>query len=141
MPARDSRSSKDYEAGTFLYLPLRLYYYFTTMFLIMKLLLCAIILYDITLAESRLLFVERLVFYSSRLSGRKYMNRVFGYDLPVSAPCILGHVVDRGYDKSVESSGVHSQSMSLVENGSMVDFAMFLIFLTNLLRIQIPMII
>ena len=101
------------------------------MFLIMKLLLCASI-YDITIDDSTHLFVERLVFYSSRLSGRKYVNMVFRYDLPASASCILGHVVDRGYDKSVESSGVHSQSMSLVENGSMYDFAMFLIFLSNL---------
>ena len=44
------------------------------MFLIMKFLLCASILYDITIEESTHLFVERLVFYSSRLSGRKYVN-------------------------------------------------------------------
>ena len=82
--------------------------------------------------DSTYLFVERLVCYSSRQSGRKYVNMVFRYDLPAGAPFILGHVVDCGYDKSVESSGVHSQSMSLVDNGSMDDFAMFLIFLTNL---------
>ena len=54
------------------------------------------------------------------------------YCFPTIACCVLGHVVDRGHDKSIESSGVHSQDVGLVELLFYGRQAMFLLFLSNI---------
>lgn len=79
------------------------------------------------------LFVERLVYYPDRLSGRDYVSMVLRYYLPASAIYNTGHVVDRGCDITVESFVVHSPIIDLeVDNDYKVYLVLLLIFLSNL---------
>jgi hypothetical protein len=61
------------------------------------------------------MFVERLIQYSSELSGRQYISVLLRYCLPVDALYMSAHVVDRGCDTSVESFIVHSPYIEQVE--------------------------
>jgi hypothetical protein len=61
------------------------------------------------------MFVERLIQYSSELSGRHYVSMVLRYYLPADAFYMPGHVVDRGCDTPVESFVVQSPYVEQVE--------------------------
>ena len=67
------------------------------------------------------------------VSGRHCVSVVLIRCLPVDTPYILGHVVDRGCDTSVESFVVHSPNIGL-HVGCDYDGrqALFLIFLSNI---------
>jgi hypothetical protein len=100
----------------------------------MMFLVYAIIMLDIIVInkETKHLFVKRLAYYSSRLSGREYVSVVLRYNLPTNTPYILGHVVDRESDILVESFAVHSLNISLVVYDCKIDYVLLMIFLANL---------
>ena len=104
------------------------------MFLLMMFLVYTIIMLDIIMInkETKHLFVKRLAYYSSRLSGREYVSVVLRYNLPTNTPYILGHVVDRESDILVESFAVHSLNISLVVYDCKIDYVLLMIFLANL---------
>jgi hypothetical protein len=80
-------------------------------------LVCSSLLLDIVIIDDEFMymFVERLIRYSSELSGRYYVSAVLRYCLLVDALYMLGHVVDRGCDTPVESFVVHSPCIEQVE--------------------------
>jgi hypothetical protein len=51
------------------------------------------------------------------VGGRHYVSVVLRYYLSVNAPYTAGHVVDRGYDRPIESYVVHPLCVGLVEPG------------------------
>jgi hypothetical protein len=61
------------------------------------------------------MFVERLIQYSSELSGWHYVSVVLRYCLPMDALYMPGHVVDHGCDTPVESFVVHSPCIEQVK--------------------------
>jgi hypothetical protein len=67
----------------------------------------------------------------SWVSGRHCISVVLIRRLPVDAPYILGHVVDRGCDIPVESFVVHSPNIGQAGPGCEGRLALFLIFLNN----------
>ena len=77
------------------------------------------------------MLAKRLAQYSSELSGRHYVSVVLKYCLPMDAPYILGHVVDRECDTLAESFVVHSLFVEQVGPGCEGNQALFLIFLSN----------
>jgi hypothetical protein len=87
------------------------------MLLFIIFLVCSSLLLDIVIIDDKYMhmFVERLIQYSSELSGRHYVNVVFRYCLPTDALYMLGHVVDRRCDTPVESFVVHSPCIEQVE--------------------------
>jgi hypothetical protein len=65
--------------------------------------------------KSTHLFVKLLVYYARMLGSRKYVSMVLRYNLLADSPYTLGHVVDRGRDRPIESFAVHPLSIRLVE--------------------------
>ena len=67
------------------------------------------------------------------MGGRHCVSMVLIRCLPIDAPYILGHVVDRGCDTPIESFVVHSLNIG-VQVGSSYEGrqALFLIFLSNI---------
>jgi hypothetical protein len=82
------------------------------MFLVYSSLLLSIVMID---DEYMHMFIERLIQYSSELSGRHYVSVVLRYYLPADTLYMPGHVVDRGCDTPVESFVVHSPCIEQVE--------------------------
>jgi hypothetical protein len=82
------------------------------MLLFIMFLVCSSLLLDIVMMH---MFVERLIQYSSELSGRHYVSVALRYCLPTDALYMLGHVIDRGCDTSVESFVVYSPCIEQVE--------------------------
>jgi hypothetical protein len=80
-------------------------------------LVCSSLLLDIVMIDDEYMhmFVERLIQYSSELSGRHYVSVVLRYCLPMDALYMAGHMVDCGCDTSVESFVVHSPCIEQVE--------------------------
>jgi hypothetical protein len=80
-------------------------------------LVCSSLLLDIFMIDNEYMhmFVERLIQYSSELSGQHYVSVVLRYCLPVDALYMSGHVVDHGCDTPVESFVVHSPCIERVE--------------------------
>jgi hypothetical protein len=74
-------------------------------------------LLDIVMIDNEYMhmFVERLIQYSSELSGRHYVSVALRYYLPADALYMPGHVVDHGCDTPVESFVVHSPCIEQVE--------------------------
>jgi hypothetical protein len=107
--------------------------YFTAMFLFIMFLVYSSSIFDIVMIDNEFMYkiVERLIQYSSELSGRWYVSEVLRYCLPANALYMPGHVVDRGCDTPVESFVVHSPYVELVEPSYDVSLALFLIFLSN----------
>jgi hypothetical protein len=68
----------------------------------------------------------------SWVSGKHSVSVVLIPCFPAIAPYILGHVVDRGCDRSIESYAVHSLSVGEVESYYYGRLAMFLIYLSNI---------
>jgi hypothetical protein len=65
------------------------------------------------------------------VSGQHRVSMELRRCLPVNAPYIPGHVVDRGSDTPIESFVVHSPNIGQVRTGCEGRLAMFLIFLIN----------
>jgi hypothetical protein len=87
------------------------------MLLFVMFLVCSSLLVDIVMIDDEYMhmFVERLIQYSSELSGRHYVTVVLRYYLPVDALYMPSHVVDRGCDTPIESFVVHSPCIEQVE--------------------------
>jgi hypothetical protein len=58
-------------------------------------LVCSSLLFDIVMIDDEYMhmFVERLIQYSSELSGRHYVSVMLRYCLPTNALYILGHEI------------------------------------------------
>jgi hypothetical protein len=82
------------------------------MFLVFSSLLLDIVMID---NECMHMFVERLIQYSSELSGQYYVSVVLRYCLPTDALYMLGHMVDHGCNTPIESFVVHSLCIEQVE--------------------------
>jgi hypothetical protein len=78
------------------------------------------------------MFTKRLAQSSSELSGRGSVGVVLRLYLPMNAPYILGHVVDRGCDIPVESFVVYSPNIGLADSSYGEKIVLFLIFLSNI---------
>jgi hypothetical protein len=65
------------------------------------------------------------------VSGQQRVSMMLIHCLPVNAPYISGHVVDRGRDTPVEFFVVHSPNIGKVGYGYEERLALFLIFLSN----------
>jgi hypothetical protein len=61
------------------------------------------------------MFVERLIQYSSELSGWHYVSIVLRYCLPADALYMPGHVVDRRCDTLIKSFVVYFPYVEQVE--------------------------
>jgi hypothetical protein len=62
------------------------------------------------------MFVKRLIQYSSGLGGAYYVSMMLRYYMYLwMLPDVLRRVVDRGRDKSIESSVVHPLCIGYVE--------------------------
>jgi hypothetical protein len=95
-----------------------------------------IIYFDYILRIARLSLYSNIRSYSAHslnswVSGRHCVSMVLIHYLPMNAPYISGHVVDRGCDTSVESFVVHSPNIGQVGPGYEGRLALFLIFLSN----------
>jgi hypothetical protein len=95
-----------------------------------------IIYFDYILRIARLSLYSNIRSYSAHslnswVSGRHCVSVVLIHCLPMNAPYISGHVVDRGCDTSVESFVVHSPNIGQVGPGYEGRLALFLIFLSN----------
>jgi hypothetical protein len=91
--------------------------YFNIMLLFIMFLVCSSLLLDIIMIVDEFIhmFIERLIQYSSELSGRHYVNVVLRYCLPMDGLYMSGHVVDHGCDTPIESYVVHSPYVEQVE--------------------------
>ena len=125
-----------------LYLSLLLYVcyncYDNVLISFMFLVIMFIVYFDWMLSIARLSLYSNISSYSARsgvrrVSGRYCVSMVLIRCLPVDAPYILGHVVDHGYDTSVESFVVHSSNIGM-HIGCRYEGrqALFLIFLSNI---------
>jgi hypothetical protein len=87
------------------------------MLLFIVFLVCSNLLLDIVMIDDEYMymFVERLIQYSSDLSGRHYVSVVLRYCLPTDALYMSGHEVDRGCDTPIESFIVHSPCIEQLE--------------------------
>jgi hypothetical protein len=81
-------------------------------------LICSSVLFDIVMIDDEYMhmFVERLIQYSSELSGWHYVSIVLRYCLPVDALYMPGYVVNHRCDTPVESFVVHSPCIEQVEH-------------------------
>jgi hypothetical protein len=88
------------------------------MLIFIMFLVCSSLLLDIVMIDDEYMhtFVERLIQYSSELSGRHYISVVLRYCLPMDTLYMSGHVVDHGCDTLVESFVVHSLCIEQVES-------------------------
>jgi len=77
------------------------------------------------------MFIERLVLITRELNGRLSLSMVPRWHLPANASYWPGIVVDHGCDFNVESSIVHTLSISIIEPYYKECHAPFLIFLAN----------
>ena len=95
-------------------------------------LVCFSSILDIVMIDNEFMhkFAKHLAQYSSELSGQHYVSVVLICCLPVDAPNILDHVVDRECDTFVESFVVHSLIVGQVGPGCEGNQALFLIFLS-----------
>jgi hypothetical protein len=95
-----------------------------------------ILYFDYILSIVRMSLYSSIRSYSihsliSWVSGRHCVSMVLIHCLPVNAPYISGHVVDRGSDTPVEPFIVHSQNIGQVGPSCEGILALFLIFLSN----------
>jgi hypothetical protein len=88
------------------------------MLLFIIFLICSSVLFDIVMIDDEYMhmFVERLIQYSSELSGRHYVSMVLRYCLPTDTLYMPGYMVYRGCDTLVESFVVHSPCIEQVEH-------------------------
>jgi hypothetical protein len=105
--------------------------------LFMFLVIMFIVYFDYMLSIARLSSCLSIGSYSAHsnvhgVSGQHCVSVVLILCLPVDAPYILGHVVDRECDTLVESFVVHSPNIGQVGSRYKVSHALFLIFLSNI---------
>ena len=96
-----------------------------------------IVYFDYILSIARLSLYLSISSHSTHskvpwVSGRHCVSVVLIHCLPVDAPYISGHVVDRGCDILVEPFVVHSPNIGQVGPGYAGKLALFLIFLSNI---------
>jgi hypothetical protein len=91
--------------------------YFNIILLFIMFLVCSTLLLDIVMIDDKYMhiFVEHLIQYLSKLSGRHYVSVVLRYCLPTDALYIPGHTINRGCDTPVKSFIVHSPCIEQVE--------------------------
>ena len=104
--------------------------------IIIFMIICSNVYYDHMLSIVRSSLYSSMESYSTHLmiswvSGKHSVSVVLIPCFPMIAPYILGHVVDRGCDRPVESFEVHSLGVGLVELYYYGRLALFLIFLSN----------
>ena len=104
--------------------------------MIMFLIMCLSVYYDYMLSRVRVSLYSSMESYSAQskiswVSGEHSVSVVLIPCFPAIAPYILGHVVDRRCDRSIESFVVHFQGVGLVEWNYFGSLALFLIFLSN----------
>jgi hypothetical protein len=70
---------------------------------------CSSCIFDIFIVDDEFMhmFTGRLIQFLRELDGTYYVSVVLRYYLPANAPYMLGHVVDHGCDRPVESYVVH----------------------------------
>jgi hypothetical protein len=87
------------------------------MLLFIMFLVCSSLLLDIVMIDDEYMhiFVERLIQYSSELSGRHYVSVVLRHCLPADALYMPAHVIDRGCNTLVEFFVAHSPCIEQVE--------------------------
>ena len=105
--------------------------------MIMFLIMCLSVYYDYMLSRVRVSLYSSMESYSAHskiswVSGEHSVSVVLIPCFPAIAPYILGHVVDRRCDRSIESFAVHSRGVGLVEWNYFGSLALFLIFLSNI---------
>ena len=96
-----------------------------------------IVYFDYILSIVRLSSCSSISSYSAHskvawVSGRHCVSMVIICCLPMDAPYILGHVIDRGCDTPIESFVVHSPNIGQVGSSYEERQAPFLIFLSNM---------
>jgi hypothetical protein len=106
----------------------------------MFLVIIFIIYFDYMLSIARLSSCSSISSYSARskvqgVSGQHCISVVLIRCLPVDAPYILGHMVDRECDTPVESFVVHSSNIGQIGSSYEGSHALFLIFLSNILYV------
>ena len=90
--------------------------------------------YMLSIARIIIMFMHMFTkrsFLSTWVSGRHCVSVVLIRCLPMDAPFILGHVVDRECDILVESFVVHSPNVGQVGPSCEGSQSLFLIFLSN----------
>jgi len=108
----------------------------TLLYLIIFLIIFFLVYYDYMLGIVGLDLYSNICLYSahsliSRVGGRHYVGVVPISCFPVFACYILGRVVDRGGDISIESSVVHPPNVVSIDTNYEKMIALFLIFLSN----------
>jgi hypothetical protein len=110
-----------------------------TLFLIlfMFLVIMFIVYFDYILSIARLSLYLSISSYSARsnvhgVSGQHCVSVMLIHCLPMDAPYIPGHVVNRGCDTPLESFVVHSPNIGQVGASYEGRHALFLIFLSNI---------
>jgi hypothetical protein len=103
------------------------------MLLFIMFIVCSSYIFDIVMIDNECIhmFIERLVLIARELGGRLSLSMVLRWHLPTNASYWSGIVVDRGCDFTVESSIVHTPSISIIEPYYKDCLALFLIFLAN----------
>ena len=111
----------------------------STLFLILFIFLVIIFIvyFDYMLSIARLSSCSSISSYNARskvqgVNGQHCVSVVLIRCLPMDAPYILGHVVDRGCETFVESFVVHSPNIGQVGSSYQGRQALFLIFLSNI---------
>jgi hypothetical protein len=102
----------------------------TLLYILSMFLIIVFIVYsDYMLSIVRLSLYSSIRSYSAhlvqRVSGRQRLSVVLIHCLPVNAPYIPGHVVDRGCDTPIESFVVHSPNIGQVGPGYEERLALF----------------
>ena len=103
----------------------------------MFLVIMFIVYFDYILSIASLSLCLCISLYSARsgvheVSGRHCVSILLIRCLPMDAPYILGHVVDRGCGTPIESFVVHSPNIGQVGSSYKGRHALFLIFLSNI---------
>jgi hypothetical protein len=90
-------------------------------------------IFDIVMIDNECIhmLVERLVLIVRKLGGRLSLSMVLRWHLPVNASYWPAIMVDHDCDFTVDSSIVHTPSISIIEPYYKDCLALFLIFLAN----------
>jgi hypothetical protein len=104
--------------------------------LYMFLIVLFIVYFDYMLSIVRMSLYSNIRSYSAQIlmswvSGQYRVSMELRCYLPMNAPYISGHVIDRGSDTPVKSFVVHSLNIGQVGPGCEGRLALFLIFLSN----------
>jgi hypothetical protein len=103
------------------------------MLLFIMFIVCSSYIFDIVMIdnECKHMFVEHLVLIARELGGRLSLSVVLRWHLPANASYWSGLVVDCGCDITVESSIVHTLSITIIDQYYKDCLALVLIFLAS----------